>query len=234
MDGSFAADFNAFVRSKAKAQYQGQSHSETDHVEYRISVPAMRTFTKTWLATHDALTMTEWLNTLDTLYYGISMEERIAAGMLLKHHKAYREQLVLEHLERWLVQLHGWKEVDGTCQTVFSPPEIFNRWVEWEAFLHRLATSPDLNLQRASLVLLVDVVRSSDDARGITLAVDLMRRLHHERDKRVSKAVSWLLREAVKRHRSAVEGYLEEHQAHLPNSTLREVQSKLTTGKKRS
>ncbi|MFN8372545.1 MAG: DNA alkylation repair protein [Anaerolineae bacterium] len=233
MVSSFAADFNTFVRSGAKTEHEGQSHSETDHVEYRISVPKMRAFVKNWLATHPQLSQAEWLFTLDTLYAGDSLEERSAAGMLLKHHKAYRQQLSLEHVEQWLAQLHGWKEVDANCQTVFSPAEMFKRWAEWETFLRRLAASPDLNQQRASLVLLVDVVRSSDDARGIKLAVDLMESLHHERDKRISKAVSWVLREAVKRHRGAVEQYLAAHQPHLPNATVREVQTKLKTGKKR-
>jgi 3-methyladenine DNA glycosylase AlkD len=142
--------------------------------------------------------------------------------------------LQFDHLERWLAQLHGWKEVDSTCQTVFTPREMFMRWVEWETFLRQLAISPNLNLQRASLVLLVDVVRSSDDVRGIRLALELMQTLRDERDKRVSKAISWVLREAVKRHRAVVEQHLATHHAHLPASTVRDVQSKLLTGKKRA
>lgn len=231
MTPPFAVDFVTFVRANAR---YGQSHSETDHVEYRLAVPEMRAFVTNWLATHPPLSESAWLQTLDTLYGGESLEERIAAGMLLKQHKAYRQRLAIERLERWLAQLHGWKEVDATCQAVFTAAEIYSRWAEWEPFLRRLAAHPDLNLQRSSLVLLVDVVRSSADQRGIQLALDLVQQLHGERDKRVRKAVSWLLREAVKRHRSAVAGYLEIHRTHLPGSTLREVQSKLTTGKKRA
>lgn len=234
MGTSFATDFNTFIRAATKTSPQGQSHSETDHVEYRIPVPSMRAFVQNWLATHDPLSQAEWLHTLDALYSGESLEERSAAGMLLKRHKAHRQQLALGHLEQWLAQLHGWKEVDATCQTVFTPGEMFSRWAEWEAFLRRLAASPDINRQRASLVLLVDVVRSSDDLRGVTLAVDLIQQLQDERDKRLSKAVSWVLREAVKRHRDAVERYLAAYQTHLPNATLREVQTKLKIGKKRA
>jgi 3-methyladenine DNA glycosylase AlkD len=233
MSSSFAADFVTFARANARTEPQGQSHSETNHVEYRLPVPTMRAFVKNWLTTHPPLSQAEWLHTLDTLYNGDSLEERSAAGMLLKHHKAHRQQLALDHFERWLARLHGWKEVDSTCQTVFAPAEIFSRWAEWDAFLRRLAASPDINQQRASLVLLVDVVRSSDDSRGITLALALIEKLHHERDKRASKAISWVLREAVKRHRSAVERYLEAHQTHLPNAIVREVRTKLKTGKKR-
>jgi 3-methyladenine DNA glycosylase AlkD len=233
MDADFVADFHAFVHSIAKVDQQGQSHSETDHLEYRIPIPTLRTFVKNWLTSHPPLSEAEWLHTLDRLYNGESLEERMAAGMLLSLHKAYRRQLALDHFEQWLAQLHGWKEVDGTCQTVFTPAEIFSRWNEWEAFLRGLAASPNLNQQRASLVLLVDVVRSSDDSRGMDLAVSLMQNLQHERDKRISKAVSWLLREAVKRHRGTVEAYLSQNQAHLPGAVIREVQTKLKIGKKR-
>ncbi len=233
MTTAFVTDFHIFIRAHARTDFQGQSHSETDHVEYFIAVPAMRAFVKEWLTAHGLMPQSEWLETLDSLYSSDSLEERMVGGMLLAQHKAHRQALALDHFEQWLGQLHGWKEVDSTCQTVFTPAEMFRRWDEWELFLRRLAASDDLNQQRASLVLLVDVVRSSDDGRGIGLAMALMARLVHERDKRVSKAVSWVLREAVKHHRGAVERFLAEHETHLPNTTLREVRTKLNTGKKR-
>jgi len=90
-----------------------------------------------------------------------------------------------------------------------------------------------VNQRRASLVLLVDVVRSSPDPRGMAVAVDLMAQMQDETDKRITKAISWVLREAVKRHRVAVEQYLAVHQSTLPAVTRREVQTKLSTGKKR-
>jgi 3-methyladenine DNA glycosylase AlkD len=233
MSNTFPTDFLIFVQAGAKTGPQPKSHSETDHVEYRIPVPAMRDFVKHWLAEHGLLTEADWLHTLEALYHGDSLEERQAAGLLLSHHKAHRQHLSLARLEGWLAQLHGWKEVDANCQTVFTPAEIYARWGEWEPFLRRLAASPDLNLQRASLVLLVDMVRSSSDPRGMALAVDLMTQLQGERDKRLTKAISWVLRKAVKRHRPAVEVYLAANRAYLPAATLRDVQTKLSTGKKR-
>jgi 3-methyladenine DNA glycosylase AlkD len=233
MTNTFPTDFLRFVQSSATSGPQPKSHSETDHVEYRTPVPAMRQFVNEWLAAHGKLSLTEWTQALEALYTGDSMEERMAAGMLLSHHKQHRQGLALDQLAGWLKQLHGWKEVDSNCQTVFTPAEMFARWGEWEPFLRRLAASPDLNLQRASLVLLVDVVRSSPDPRGMALAVDLMQQVQGERDKRISKAISWVLREAVKRHRPVVEAYLAANQAALPGATLREVQTKLATGKKR-
>jgi 3-methyladenine DNA glycosylase AlkD len=233
MPNPFVTDFLAFARANVKTGPQPKSHSETDHLEYRLSVPAMRQFVKAWLAAHGPLDQAAWLRTLEALYTGDSMEERMAAGMLLSQHKAHRKALALDRLEGWLGQLHGWKEVDSNCQTVFTPAELYARWAEWEPFLRRLAASPDVNRQRASLVLLVDVVRSSSDPRGMALAADLMTALQGEPDKRLSKAISWVLREAVKRHRPAVEAYLAANRAHLPAATLRDVQTKLATGKKR-
>jgi 3-methyladenine DNA glycosylase AlkD len=233
MTTDFASDFVAFVRAHARAIPPAQSHSETDHVEYFIPVPTMRAFVHDWLAAHPPLLESDWLHTLDTLYHGESLEERMAAGMLLSRHKAHRQRLALARLETWLAQLHGWKEVDTTCQPVFTPAEMFKRWNEWEPFLRQLAARTDVNMRRASLVLLVAVVRSSDDARGIALALTLIQALQHERDKRISKAVSWVLREAVKRHRSHIERYVQDNAPYLPKSSLRDVQTKLDTGKKR-
>jgi 3-methyladenine DNA glycosylase AlkD len=231
---TFATDFQAFVQATTRGILPAEvSHSESQHVDYGIPVPVMREHVKNWLAQHEPLSESEWQATLDSLYSGDSVEACSAAGMLLSRHKKYRQRLALDTLEQWLAQLTGWKEVDANCQTVFTPAEMFARWGEWEPFLRHLAASPNVNQQRASLVLLVDVVRSSDDPRGMTLALDLMQRLQAEKDKRITKAISWVLREAVKRHRTAVEQYLAANQAHLPNATVREVQTKLTTGKKR-
>jgi 3-methyladenine DNA glycosylase AlkD len=226
----FLKDLQQFLTSNAR---YGESHSETDHLEYRISVPSMRNFVAQWLASHESIALEDWLLLLDALYHGESLEERQIAGMLLERHKAHRQALSLERLKQWLEQLHGWKEVDGTCQTVFTPQEIFKRWQDWETFLRDLAHADNINLQRASLVLLVDVVRSSADVRGITLALELVQHLHTESDKRISKAVSWILREAVKLHRSAIQAYLDLHRTKLPNATVKELESKLNTGKKR-
>lgn len=233
MSNAFVTDFLAFAQANAKTGPQPKSHSETDHIEYRIPVPVMRDFVRDWLANHGTLSEADWLQTLDTLYHGASLEERQAAGMLLARHKAHRQRLPLQQLEGWLSQLHGWKEVDANCQTVFTPAEMYVRWDEWEPFLRRLGASPDVNQRRASLVLLVDVVRSSPDPRGMAVAVDLMAQMQDETDKRITKAISWVLREAVKRHRVAVEQYLAVHQSTLPAVTRREVQTKLSTGKKR-
>jgi hypothetical protein len=44
--------------------------------------------------------------------------------------------------------------------------------------------------------------------------------------------VSWLLRESIKQHREAIKQYLDANRAVLPAFVVREVATKLETGKK--
>jgi 3-methyladenine DNA glycosylase AlkD len=78
---------------------------------------------------------------------------------------------------------------------------------------------------------LVLPVRESDP-RPFTQAVANIAHLAPERDILISKAVSWVLREAVKHHRAGVEAVLDRYGDVLPKATVKEVRTKLETGKK--
>ncbi len=95
-----------------------------------------------------------------------------------------------------------------------------------------LARDPNINKRRASLVLLTGPVRRSDDPRLLVAAFGNVQRLQAERAALISKAVSWLLRNLSIRHRDAVIRYLEENRAALPAIAVREVSTKLETGRK--
>lgn len=53
-----------------------------------------------------------------------------------------------------------------------------------------------------------------------------------DREDMVVKAMSWALREAVKRDAAAVRQFISKHEGHLAPRVLREVRSKLLTGRK--
>lgn len=76
-------------------------------------------------------------------------------------------------------------------------------------------------------------LRESSDIRLITLALQNVDQLKTERDTLIRKAVSWVLREGVKRHADAIRAYLDTHQDALGKTTAREVRGKLETGKKK-
>ena len=144
----------------------------------------------------------------------------------------YRRQLPRPQLDAWLGCLDGWAEVDGTCQTVFSAADLLDDWEGWSALLVSLAADDNVNKRRAALVLLTAPITQSADRRILDLSLALVDRLKGERDKRITKAISWLLRKGIKQHRDAIAAYLDAQAESLPAIALRETRRKLATGKK--
>lgn len=183
-------------------------------------------------AAHKDLGFADWLALIDALYHGDSYEERCAPQTLLLKYPRYRRQLSLAQLDCWLDCLDGWAEVDSSCQTVFSDKDLLADWDGWSALLASLAADANINKRRAALVLLTAPITQSDDARILELSLQLIERLKGERDKRITKAISWLLRKGIKQHRNAIAAYLDAKAASLPAIALRETRKKLATGKK--
>jgi 3-methyladenine DNA glycosylase AlkD len=226
--------FQDFLKKQAGERDSAQaqpSYTGATHIHFDVAVPTLRAFVKGW-AKENKPSYDEWVALLTALYTGVSVEERLIAGMLISAFPKYRAQLPLDQLGVWLEELVGWAEVDGTCQSIFTAKEMLTRWEEWEKFLRALASDPNINKRRASLVLLNLPIRQSTDKRFLSLTLEQIDVLKVEKDKLISKAVSWLLREALKYHREDVARYLEVNVDSLPKSVVREVQTKLTTGKK--
>lgn len=210
------------------------SYTGSQRVHLSVGANGLRDFVSDYLDAHKAdLTPENAIPLLDALYVGATIEEPILAGMLLARLPKVRASLPLDVFERWLDQLQGWVEVDSTCQSAFTPKDLYARWDEWAALLRSLNVSPNINKRRASLVIPIRTVRESDDPRGTALVFELVDNLRAERDKRITKAVSWVLREAIKRHRAAVAAYMEGRTDDLAPHVVREVRKKLDTGKKR-
>ena len=184
-----------------------------------------------FIAEHQDMTYADWAALIDRLYRGTSYEERCAPQTLLVKFPKYRRQLPLCQLDEWLGLLEGWAEVDSTCQTIFSDRELLADWSAWRDFLESLAADANINKRRASLVLLTAPISSSADARILNLAMQLIDHLKYEKDKLITKAISWLLRKGIKQHRQAIETYLDSTSA-LPAIARRETRRKLLTGKK--
>ena len=81
-------------------------------------------------------------------------------------------------------------------------------------------------------MLLTAPISQSDDTRILELSLQLIGRLSGDRDKRITKAISWLLRKGIKQHRDAIAAYLKANADVLPAIAVRETRRKLLTGKK--
>ncbi len=208
------------------------SYGSSGHVYYFVSVPMRRALARSWLAAHRSAPPADVLALIESLLHGESHEEKTLAEILLSYHEGARRLAGSKHVERWLDQLNGWAEVDGLCQSTFSPEELLEDWVKWRALIRRLARDEAVHKRRAALVLLTGPVRRSSDARLAELALETIDRLQTERDILITKAVSWLLRSLATQHRETVARYLVENESTLPSIALRETRTKLSTGRK--
>ena len=211
---------------------QRPEHSGAARKWYGLKNEQRRRILLGFHAAHKDLGFAEWLALIDSLYHGDSYEERCAPQTLLLKYPRYRRQLPLAQLDAWLGCLDGWAEVDSTCQTVFTDGDLLGDWEGWSALLASLAEDANVNKRRAALVLLTAPITKSEDARILDLSLRLIDRLKFEKDKRITKAISWLLRKGIKQHRAAIAAYLEANAATLPAIALRETRKKLLTGKK--
>ena len=216
---------------------RGQTSQRPEHLGtgrrwYGLKNEQRRRILLDFYAAHKDLGFGDWLALLDALYHGESYEERCAPQTLFRKYPRFRRRLPLERLDAWLGCLNGWAEVDSSCQTVFSAQDLLADWAGWSALLESLAGDANVNKRRAALVLLTAPISQSDDPRLLELSLRLIDQLKAEKDKLITKAISWLLRKGIKLHRHAIAAYLDANADALPAIALRETRKKLATGKK--
>ena len=211
---------------------QRPEHLGTARRWYGLANAQRRQIILDFVAQNRDLPYADWRDLIDSLYHGNSYEERCAPQTLLLRYPRHRRALPSTQLDKWLGCLEGWAEVDSTCQTVFNADDLLAGWDDWAALLRSLAKDANINKQRAALVLLTAPISQADDARLLELALELIQQLQSEKDKRISKAISWLLRKGIKLHRAAIAEFVENHAQRLPAIAVRETRRKLATGKK--
>ena len=211
---------------------QRPEHLGTTRRWYGLKNEQTRRILLDFRAANRDLSYDAWLALIDSLYRGESYEERCAPRTLFHKYPRYRRQLPLAQLDAWLGCLNGWAEIDSACQTVFTDKDLLADWSGWSALLHSLARDTNVNKRRAALVLLTAPISQADDPRILDLSLGLIERLKGEKDGRVTKAISWLLRKGVKQHRAAIAAYVDANAASLPAIAVRETRRKLRTGKK--
>lgn len=210
----------------------GQAYVGSAHPHLGVAVPEQRRLAKRWLAEHKGAPPETGLAVADSLFQGGSHTEKSFAAILLACSRPAQAAIRSDHVDRWLDQLHGWAEIDCLCQGTITAAVVMANWRAWEALVSRLAADPNINRRRAALVLLVNAVRDSDDARPAAAALRIIDALKAERAILITKAVSWLLRSMLKRHRDAALAYVEANRASLPAVAVREFTRKAETGRK--
>ncbi len=170
---------------------------------------------------------------LDRLYSKAKTYEEIAlAASLISVSPKLRYEIDPEKLDGWLTSTCGWAECDVLCQSNFPAEVMLPKWNVWKKLLVKFSKDKNIQKRRASLVLLTKAVRTSPDKKFSDLAFKNIDRLKAEKEILITKAVSWTLRSLIKNHRYEVTNYLKENRDTLPKIAVREVETKLATGRK--
>jgi len=113
------------------------SYLGNTHPRYPISMPPLRTVSKSWIRSH-ALTPKEFLALLSSLINAPSSTEKTTAGILLDY--ADKEQINFDPkiFDRWLNHLQGWAEVDSLCYGHFKVDKVLENWTHWKKLLFKL------------------------------------------------------------------------------------------------
>lgn len=212
------------TKHSGNAAYLGNTH-----FSYHISNPVKRKIAKEFIRD---IPLEEFVGLLNALFEGKSHEEKSIAGVLLEYSKVHREHINPQLLDSWLNHLVGWAEVDSLCQSNFSADEMFSDWSAWRKILIKFSKDNNVNKRRASLVLLTGPVSQSSDTRLSKIAFENINRLKNEKYILITKAISWLLRSCIRRHKREVAAYIKQNADSLPKIAIRETKRKLLTGKK--
>jgi 3-methyladenine DNA glycosylase AlkD len=227
------AALHALAGTGSVGHHDSGAYTGSPHRSLSVAVPELRRLARRWLGEKRALLPGEILTILDRMFASDLYDEKTLAALILGYSKTARPAATPDRVDAWLDHLAGWAEIDSLCSNVFQAEDFFADWAAaYGPWLRGLATDPNINKRRASLVLLTGPVRRSDDSRLIEASLHNLGKLQVERAPLITKAVSWLLRNLSARHRDVVIDYLEEHRAALPAIALREVSAKLETGRK--
>jgi len=209
----------------------GLKYVGTDKASYHLNTKDTQQVAKDFLKYHN-LILPEFHELIISLYQGKTYDEINIGAKIVQYSKQNTADIDLKILDTCLDYVHGWAEVDTLCQMAFYPPDIIARWGDWKKFLLQLNKDENVHKRRASLVILTKVVGKTDNKDAADLAFKNISSLKHEKDILITKSISWLLRCLIQNHRQELEKYLKENMDTLPKIAVREVTSKLNTGKK--
>ena len=178
----------------------------------------MRSIAKNFVK-NNQLSVPELTNLIDSLYYGETYDEVAIAALIVGDSPELRSSLSPQTLHHWIVNTHGWAECDVLCQMAFNPEDFLSHWPIWEKALKTFAKDKNVQVRRASLVLLTKSFRLSDDPRLVGVAIHNLDLLKSEKDILITKAVSWVLRAMIKFHKETVAKYLEQNLDYLPQNS---------------
>lgn len=197
----------------------GLKYVGTQKPSYHLDTKSIRQLAKDFVR-NQPLSYSELVEFLDSLYYGDTYDEVAIAGLIVGLSPDLRRSLEPKNLHRWVENTHGWAECDVFCQMAFDAQDFLDRWSVWGKAIMSFAKDKNVQVRRASLVLLTKPLRQSNDRRLADLALHNVDLLKSEKDILITKAVSWALRAMIKNHKELVADYLKNNLDSLPKIAI--------------
>ena len=165
------------------------------------------------------------------LVKGRGAEARQVGYELIERRKDVRSSLTRAQVEALGRGNDNWASVDGFSAYVAGP--AWKRRLLADADVMRWAKSTNPWWRRTALASAVTLNRRTPGSTGdAPRTLRVCRALAADRHPLVIKAVSWALRSLVAHDPDAVRSFIEERKTILAPSVVREVRTKLTTGRK--
>jgi 3-methyladenine DNA glycosylase AlkD len=137
---------------------------------------------------------------------------------------------LLARWKRWLSNNHSanWATTDTICGMLIGP--LLVKHSELAGRMRAWSTDRNLWVRRASIVGLLPLVRAR---REIDLVYAIAKRLHHDPNDLIHKAVGWALREAGKVDPKRLEQYLRVNVTVIPRTTFRYAIERFSPARRR-
>jgi hypothetical protein len=143
---------------------------------------------------------------------------------LIRYHKGAIASLTPAQVEALGARLHDWASTDTFSQCIGGP--AWKQGVIDDAIVEGWIHSPILWWRRAAVVS--TIYCGGDPERMLRFSEMLI----DDKEDLIVKALSWVLRRAIRYDRAGVEQFLEDHDDRLAARIKREVRNKLDTGLK--
>ncbi len=196
------------------------------------NVPELRIAAKHWVAQHKDFPAKDFEPLITAFIQEPSDMKKCMGGILLGYMPRQRSTLNPFIYDSWLDYTGGWAAIDAICYGHFTAEEILASFNNWKRLIKQLSKSDNINKRRAAMVLLTKPLKQSADRRLSELAFSVIDTLKHEKGILITKAISWLLRNAIQLHREDVKTYLDLNKDALPKVAVRETLNKLRSGRK--
>lgn len=198
---------------------------------FGLKVPNQRIVIEEWRKKLDYFTAHQWIELSIALVNEQILECQQVAFEFMWKTKNALAKLNKNQISELGKTLDNWVSVDMYCLCITG--YCWRNGILSNSDIENWANDNDRWLKRCALVSTVPLNLRSRGGKGdTTRTLKICSMLINDHDDMVVKAMSWALRELSKSDREAVRFFVEEFKEDLHGRIKREVNTKLTTGKK--